>query len=86
MTTALYPTPARLPGLPPFLSCVTLDLNLSCPHPSRPPFQPPSPNAHTTEAALGDKFLKNVAMGEDDSDILSALGELLVERFGAVTK
>nr|AET85053.1 nitrite reductase [Nannochloropsis sp. W2J3B] len=38
------------------------------------------------EAALGEKFLKNVAMGEEDSDVLSALGELLVERFGAVKK
>jgi len=47
----------------------------------------PLPNTHTnTEATLGDKFLKNVAMGEEDSDILSTLGELLVERFGAVRK
>lgn len=38
------------------------------------------------EAALGDKFLKNVAMGDADADVLAALGQILEERFGAVKK
>lgn len=39
-----------------------------------------------SEAQLGDKFLKNVAMGENDADVIQALGEILVERFGAVQR
>lgn len=38
------------------------------------------------EAALGDKFLKNVPMGDADADVLAALGQILEERFGAVKK
>lgn len=39
-----------------------------------------------TEALLGDKFLKNVPMGEEDADLLASLGQILEERFGAVKK
>jgi len=35
---------------------------------------------------LGDKFLKNVAMGEDDNLIVEALSRVLEEKFGATPK
>ena len=47
---------------------------------------PTHPRTHGAEAALGEKFLKNVAMGDNDDDVFAVLGDLLVERFGAVKK
>lgn len=39
-----------------------------------------------SEPELGDKFLTNVAMGENDADVIEALGKILVEKFNAKPK
>lgn len=39
-----------------------------------------------TEAELGEKHLTNVAMGNEDEDVIEALGKILVEKFNAKPK
>jgi hypothetical protein len=46
----------------------------------------PSVCVVATEAELGEKHLTNVAMGNEDEDVIEALGKILVEKFNAKPK